>query len=528
MIYLKVLKVEEKVMNEVLNQNTVSNMVNDLNGKVLKDNLLEYKSKIERIYNLYISYFKSVGLKTTGISLSDNEQIENLMARRYEFGLNLDKTFLDENETEEVLSKIATLREKAILEGGTKPIMPKKEKDDRLEMFYSSYHIARKDKANIEKALDTYNRTGDINPMIDIYMRMLYVQKLVVISNSIAENLSKNGIVQSKDEFLQTLRSSKPYEQLNKVYEQFETKEKREELLPETYIMKNMSDTTQLDTISEETKQRLLDKENSYLSEYLKNLSTMLSNPSEAKDKQLAENQNHDFAWGIVLTDPVDIMKDETVNSPIFKGKITVEKIGAFSEYSLFRKRQREREYQVKVRKDAKIKGNIGKTIQKLTSKKDDDEKDSKYQYKTMRHYFYEHEACKTLSDDILRVTKTNERGEKSESIIFSPMEYTGLRSSNLNEFVKNVYLSDYMLDIAEKNGGYAGRIMKNANGYFVSNKYNYEEIASAVLFQSGQEGNILDNRNGENKRRYTKVKKETFLELIKQKRKEKEIEAYE
>ena len=201
-------------------------------------------------------------------------------------------------------------------------------------------------------------------------------------------------------------------------------------------------------------------------------------------------------------------MDNEPVNTPIFKGRITVENLGAFTEHSLFQKRKHDREKAIRVRNRAKTKHSIFK--KKL---------EKKPEQKVIREYYYRSEACKILTDNILRVTKTDTQGKTSTDIIFSPLSETGMRGSSLSEFIKNVYLSDYMLDIAKQNGGYAGRIIKNDYGYYVSNIYNFEEIGSAILFQNGQMGDIMDNRDPEKRKKYTDVTKGKFLELINQER---------
>ena len=238
-------------------------------------------------------------------------------------------------------------------------------------------------------------------------------------------------------------------------------------------------------------------------------MSSEYRDPDERFEKQMTENQNHDYGWGIVLTTPRKIMDNEPVNTPIFKGRITVEHLGAFSEHSLFRKRKYARERAIMVRERAKTKHGIFK--KKL---------EKKPEQKVIREYYYKNEACKILKDDILRITKTDTQGKTSTDIIFSPVTEFGKRGSSLSEFIKNVYLSDYMLDIAKQNGGYAGRIIKNDYGYYVSNAYNFEEIGSAILFQNDQKGDILDNRNPEKRKKYTDVTKGKFLELINQERK--------
>ena len=75
------------------------------------------------------------------------------------------------------------------------------------------------------------------------------------------------------------------------------------------------------------------------------------------------------------------------------------------------------------------------------------------------------------------------------------------------------------MLGLARTNGGYAGRIEKAPAGseqkYFISNKYNHDEIASAVLFSYGAPGKILDKRKPGQSRRYDPANKDTLNKLI-------------
>ena len=56
-----------------------------------------------------------------------------------------------------------------------------------------------------------------------------------------------------------------------------------------------------------------------------------------------------------------------------------------------------------------------------------------------------------------------------------------------------NIYFSDYMLDIAEKNGGFAGNIERDGNGLSISTAYSQDEIASAILYQSGAMGRVTN-----------------------------------
>ena len=506
----------------------------EITGQELKNILLEYKLQFDKIYNLHAPYFSKYGVRNTEFMLDDIKRIESLLARRYEFGLDLDKICLDEKELKQVFSKFEKIRTKEVSVDETievneepennSPKISKSIEDNqtiskaeyymRLELFSISYTEAMRERENIKKAVDAFlvdkNNPKDISAMLDVLISIRYKERIIELANYLADNLSNNGIIHERKEFRESLNSSKSFKQLQSIYNQVATQEKRNELVPEMYIKKKMSDTTQFSTITKDTVERLLDREEAYSKQFLDNImSSEYINPEERFKNKIPENQEHDYGWGIVLTKPRKIMDNEPVNTPIFKGRITVEHLVAFSEHSLFRKRKYARERAIMVRERAKTKNGIFK--KKL---------EKKPEQKVIREYYYKNEACKILKDDILRITKTDTQGKTSTDIIFSPVTEFGKRGSSLSEFIKNVYLSDYMLDIAKQNGGYAGRIIKNDYGYYVSNVYNFEEIGSAILFQNDQKGDILDNRNPEKRKKYTDVTKGKFLELINQERK--------
>lgn len=498
----------------------------EITGQELKNILLEYQLQFDKIYNQHAPYFSEYGVRNTEFMADDIKRIESLLARRYEFGLNLDKICLDEAELKSVFSKIEKARAKDVsVEESTenrlseqqkqvkdKQTMSKEEYYMRLELFSISYAEAMRERENIKKVLDAYltdkNNPKDISPMLDTLISIRFKERTIEIADYLAQNLSNNGIVHERNEFREALNSSKAFRQLQGIYNQIATQERRNELIPELYVMKNMSDTTQFSTVTDETVNALLEREDAYKSAYYNNIVEVFENPEKSYEEKIPENQEHDYGWGIVLTKPRKIIDNEVVNTPIFKGRITVENLGAFTEHSLFQKRKHARERSIRIREKSKPKFVFLK--KKL---------DKSPKQKVIREYYYRSEARKTLTDNILRVTKTDTQGKTKTDIVFSPLSETGIQGSRLSEFIKNVYFSDYMLDIAKRNGGYAGRLIGNEFGFFVSNCYNFEEIASAILFQNNQKGEILDNRNPENRHKYKDATKDTFLELINQER---------
>ena len=215
-------------------------------------------------------------------------------------------------------------------------------------------------------------------------------------------------------------------------------------------------------------------------------------------------------------------MKDEPIDIPSFKGTITVEKIGDFSEESLYRKVRIDNEARRKRRNNTKIKGIsntiLRKAIKLLTMTADDF---ASYQYsqhkQCMRDYKYSYMASKTLYDHIYMVTKTDTDGIQRRQIIFSPITDENVGKDVSMEFLKNVYFSDYMLDLARQNGGYAGEVFPTKNGGY--NVYNYhqnceEQIGAAILFDRGYTGTIMDCRNSQ-KREYPDSSKDDLFRLL-------------
>lgn len=512
----------------IRNPLAVFNISPEMSALEVEKQLLGYMAQITTLNAIYAKYFNKIK-RNEGFSLhtKKGQEAEDLLARRYEFGLDLNSAILSEKEIEDFLEPITVNQSNEL---PTTPRLANErniERAKRLEMFSLSSLEVSKYKGKIERARQAYASSGyqDDSKMKDVLIELKYMEGITKIAERIATNLSAEGYFCTAEQFKQVLMQSKNYTELTEMYHQIDSKEKRENFIPEAYIQKNMADSEQFSTPSPETVKRLIAREKAYESKYYQELGIKYVDPELAKEMKLAENQDHDYAWGIVLDEPRRLINNEPVNSPIFKGRITVDRIGSFSEYSLFQKKKKEREYDVKIRKRSTkpSRGSLSRLrIDQEASSHDAMSEDKKYRYITMREYFYRHEACKTLVDHLLRVTKTDTEGRTRTSIIISPFEYSGLKESDMREFLKNIYFSDYMLDVAEANGGYAGKVMGKDGKFFISNKYNHEEIASALLFSNGQKGTILDCRDKGQRKKYEGVTKDDFIRLLNQTEREK------
>lgn len=481
----------------------------------LRKILLEYKAMAMGLNMLYAAYFKPIGPISAHIE-NQSEIVEQILSKRYEFGLDFNQIPLTEYEIGDFLRRVTQFRKGTSKNDGQLSTISSEDVKKRVEMYTVSSFFTREMQSRIEKAIEVFDKDSndpkDDSKMMDMLIELRYGEFKIGIARELAKRISENGLFVSEQEFKNLMMNSTSYEHLKKIYEQIATKDKRDELVPELYVMKNMSDMSGVMIISDDTVKHLLDKENKYASEYFADLSARLGSSKYRNSVPALENQNHDYAWGIVLQEPKTMLDNEIVDTPIFKGRIKVEKLGSFTEKSLFSKSKYARETDIVSRKKAKSAKKRG-ILSRLRMKRGDGDDSNSPQ--TMKEQFYLHEAKKTMVDNIWRVTKTELDGKTATYIIFTPLEYLGSRGSELLEFVKNIYLSDYMLGIAMQNGGYAGRIHKDDGGFSISTRYNQEEIASAVLFRNGQRGDILDCRDRRSKAKHSNKTEQDFMDLI-------------
>lgn len=479
--------------------------------KELEDTIEAYLNQIVELNEAYaLNSFKlgtSYRMKSFG-----NKKVEDLLSKRYVYGLDLSQDVLGKDEVREFTKELEHKK------NDTDNVSNKKYQinDIRLEMYIISALEILEMKGKVERAKQAYSENpNDISPLMDVLVEIKYKEKLIAMANALAQNLSEHGIAYTEQEFKETLINLEQYKRLEENYRQIKTREGRKQFIPEEYIQSQMYRSDYISTISQKDVKRLLTNEAKYFRQHIEEQEMIINNPELEEKLQIAINQDHDYSWGIVLQKPTYMLHNEPIDNPIFQGKISVEVLGYISEESLFRKRKYEQEVHTKSAKSSAVKRES--KLSRLIMGRN--ELDTPAKSRTMRSYYYKNEATKTLGDYVLRVTKYDTSGQKSEHIIFSPVTYTGNESPEYLEFLKNVYFSDLMLGLARTNGGYAGRIERAPAGreqkYFISNKYNHDEIASAVLFSYGAPGKILDKRKPGQSRRYDPANKDTLNKLI-------------
>lgn len=475
----------------------------------IEDAIEVYLSKILELNEAYIANsFKSIF--SYSMKSFSNKKVEDLLSKRYVYGLDLSQDVLGKDEVKEFVKSLDKEKNEVdnVANGNNK------RSDIRVEMYViSSFEIVEM-KGKIERAKQAYKENpGDITPLMDVFVEIKYKEKIIEMANILAQNLSKHGIAYTEEEFKETLLNLEQYKRLEENYREIKTSKGREQYIPEEYIKSQMYRSDQLTTISPERVKTLLKREKEYADKHLEDILLVFEHPELEEEQEIARNQYHDYSWGIVLQKPTYMLRNEPVNTPIFKGTLSVELLGYISEKSLFIKRKyvQERQATIARSKTPKRKG----IFSKLTMKKNELDRTSK----TIRSYFYQNDPTKEIANKILRVRKQDNNGKISENIIFSPITYTGTERPEYLEFLKNVYFSDIVLGLARTNGGYAGSIEKappsSERKYFISNKFNQDEIASTILFDYGAPGTIVDKRDSKYSRRYEDATKKTFEDLL-------------
>lgn len=444
-------------------------------------------------------FFRSM----SGYSIS-GATLEAMLNERFILGLPLDKKFFDAKEIKELSDRIEMLQR----EDEQTPDKIREEKTINQSIVQQSSKIGTEIR-EYTRILENYRRNPNnreaLEDFMDLYIRTRFEQSIMDLSKEISKQVSPAKTIEANQSFEIALISNPKYRELLSAYNKVSTRESRRELIPEIYVLNKLADSSEISTIDSKEVGRLLVKEKKYHQEWME----------DRRKGNFAKNQNHDHAWGIILTDPTYLMQDESVDTPIFQGKMTVECIGKFSEQSLFRK--------VKTANSVASNKRANTEIKKPTTLRLINPFKKQKEEPTMRDRYYEYRASKELYDHIYRVTKTDSEGITTTNIVFSPLTLSNISNGDVNlDFVKNVYFSDYMLDIAKENGGYAGEIIESKMGSSISNANHQEEIAAAILFEHGIPGSIMDARN-KRKIKHTNVTRKDFLKILEQKEMERE-----
>lgn len=428
-------------------------------------------------------------------SISGNT-LEASLNERFILGLPTDKKFFDAEEIKFLSDKIEHLKS----EEKQTPDKIQEERTINQSLVEQSGKL-RIDIKEYTRALEAYrnnpNSKEALEDVIDLYIKTRFEQAVIDLSQEISKGLPPVKNVGKYQTLELALITNPRYKELLGAYNKISTPEARKELVPEIYVLNRNADTSGIVTIPDKEVDRLLEQEEKYYQEWIED---------RAKGN-FPKNQNHEHAWGIVLTKPSFLMKDEPIDTPIFQGKISVECIGNFTEASLFKKvkntnqKVSERRARTTIRKPQRL-----KLVNPMKKPKEE---------VSMRDRYYEYKASKLLYDSIYRVTKTDNKGITTTSIVFSPLTLSNISHGDVNrDFIKNVYFSDYMLDLAKQNGGYAGQIIESSKGVSISNAYSQDEIAAAILFDHGIKGSIVDNR-GKDKVQYNNVTRRDFLRIL-------------
>ena len=361
--------------------------------------------------------------------------------------------------------------------------------------FYSKVVTSQRQKLNrayeeYNRVLTDYENTKGTEPartaLYDLYIKMKYEDEVIKIATDIAMK-TKRSFDAKKDmtNFKEILLNDKRYKKLRKTYEKVATKRKRDDLDPELYIKSRLGNPSLIKVVDPEWKQHIIQREKDFRSEYL----NQIADSNNTSSENLAENQEHDYGWGIVINKPEYVMKDFEVNNSDFQGKISVKHVGFFSSESLFRKRKllKEKHESTKISKFAVVEDSKRREFTlKIHQPNPDIPKD-------MREYYYRYDPTKQLFNNIYMVSKTDNDGRTKENVVISPVSKKDFGNKYPEQFLANIYFSDYMLDIAEKNGGFAGNIERDGNGLSISTAYSQDEIASAILYQSGAMGRVTN-----------------------------------
>lgn len=491
----QVLGIDERGIN-------IEQAVNELNARLAELNNLN--SFYEEMFKKKYSRFNSSS--TYAIRKHEKDDITDFYYERYVLGLPFDKKYFSKNEYFKIVEKAKEL------EGKPEGRNQAKILNQSLREQFASI---RNEQKRITELLELYKSNPfDMtfkSKIEDEYVRVKFEQSVMkLFSKSPLDKIDYKV-------FREVLENHTGYKELENTYKKVATADAREDLVAELYVKKRIENP--VSAISEAHVRRIVGKEKEYQYEFVDNL---LKNNTQRQSKKATKNQNHQYGWGIILTDPTYLLKDEPIDTPIFKGTITVEKIGEFSEESLFRKVKIANELRRKRRNNTKIKGInntlLGKALKALTMTADEFATYQNPQHKQcMRDYNYSYMASKTLYDQIYRVTKTDADGRQRTQIVFSPITDESIGKDVSIEFLKNVYFSDFMLDLARQNGGYAGEVFPAKNGGY--NVYNYhpnceEQIGAAILFDRGFRGTIMDCRNAQ-KREYPDSSKDDLFRLL-------------
>ena len=522
----KVLKIEEnKNFDEIL--------------EYFEQKLIRLRSAHGVCSNIFDRY-KSSGIKyvtSAAIRKESENDILDFLNERFVFGLVADRKYCTQTDADNIIigakQRIEEMQNYLQYkdELASKPKTAETSTEAVSEIFidldlekraFSSIMSMARNIIGELKSLSEYLEKYKSNPediaareaLVNLYIKEKFEESVCELASQkqaeLQPEIKAAEQVYDNNQFKIQLQNSPEYMRLLESYNRVSTAQARADLKPELYVLSRIAQSSRVGAISEKRANSIVEAEQQYQDEYSSNLLNAFNNNDFSS---YATNANHDFAWGMILTNPQNVMKNEPVDTPIFKGTMSVEHLGAFTEESFFKKVKMKKKLKEDSKPDRTIRG-ISRTILKKLREPfpidfDDGDKSKKIEAgkaKTIMEY-YRYKSTKTVFDNIYRVTKTDVDGKTTTDIVFSPLAIKDFEDNDTRTFIKNIYFSDYMLDIAKTNGGYAGEIYPSQKGFAIDTKTMSEKIGAAILFSRGMKGTIFDTRADNEKSSKAQIK---------------------
>lgn len=464
-------------------------------GITQDDIIKEFDERIKKLEELCKIYDEKVRIAARdGISYRgsirrlSHATIEEALSERFACGITPNSKFLSPEELDKVYKKI---KDSAKLNKEKSPsaLYNANVFSAQLQRMGNTITEIR----DVEKAfLARRHNPKAIEDLQDLYIRLRFEDAVSQIGPGIA-SISPRFFDEEKDEkaFTTALSVNPRYLDLREAYEKIATKHARADAVPELFITSRLGNPELLKIANPAWKELIVKREQDYYDEYLRELANNFgTSPREKFERGVAENQNHDYRWGVVLDKPTPMMQGIQVKNSDFTGRISVQHMGYMTSETMFRKSIALREKHEKITSYAVPVNVDGKERIFHLRRHVPNPKVPEY----MRDYYYKHQATMYAYNNIYKVTKTDEHGVSREDIVFSPVEKDEFGTKYPMEFLSNVYFSNYMLDIAKENGGFNGVIVESPKGSLsISTVDNRTDIAVGVLYQSNSMGSLVD-----------------------------------
>lgn len=454
----------------------------------LEERLVELEGYAEEIEKAFQTSFRKGVIFSGSTTLWDRESIEEDLAEQFACGIEPTSKYMGYDALDYIINKSRADQSEGKL--------------DRTGFRYLTNIVGAqsqklfKEISKYRKVLDKFKKDPKSDEaraaLQDLYIRKKYEDSVVALG---ADTSKKTPVtpkpISNKSAFMKNLADDPRYMELNIAYQQIATDKARTDLVPELYVKSRLGDPKLLAVANPEWKDRIIKRERMHSQKFADQQADRFRPSSMKKygNEPMAENQNHDYSWAIILTKPSYVMKGIPVNNSDFSGRITVKHLGSFSAESLFRKRKLLKSKFEKVRRCQDVVEVNGKVLRLQLEEHLPDPSIPE----NMREYYYRQQATKELHNNIYLVSKTDTKGVKTDSLVFSPNGPDEFRTEIPQDFAANVYFSNYALNIARQNGGFAGTIIDTPKGFSISTAYNQDDIASSVLFQNKTMGRMID-----------------------------------